>query len=253
MTFCEIWVADHPLPVRDRWLAPAETRRLAQISHPPTRRASAAAHVLLRLALAHHLNISPVDVPLIRHCPQCDSRQHGPPVAPGSGLTVSIAHAENLVLVAISNAEAVGVDVEHLPLPGTHIPTDTLNLTLSTSEHQRLAELPGTEQAATFLQWWTRKESVFKAAGDGLPANPADLDLSQVTGIPFTIRWPTGAPASPYWVSDLNLTVAHAVASVCLTSAPTTLTIRNAKLLLGEETHHWHRSGTSCDATAARC
>jgi 4'-phosphopantetheinyl transferase len=239
VSFADIWLTHEsrdPLP--DHWLAPAEAHRLARIGNPAARQASATAHLLLRLALARHLNSSPAEVPLIRHCRRCDSRNHGPPLAPGTGLSVSIAHAQALVLVAISDADAVGVDVELCPPPGTFISAPTLQLTLSAAEQHRLTQLAEPDRARVFMRWWTRKESLFKATGDGLPPSPADLDLFLLDDVPFTIRWPNRELSPPYWVTDLHLNDAHALAAVCLTSAPTRLTIRDADKALREETRH---------------
>ena len=91
--------------------------------------------------------------PLHHHCPTCGSVEHGAPGYDDPSLSVSIARAPGLTLVALTTGPRIGVDVE---------------------------------QAGPDRQQWTRHEAQAKAHGTGIVADhgPADwvLDLDLPDG-----------------------------------------------------------------------
>jgi 4'-phosphopantetheinyl transferase len=123
--------------------------------------------VLVRLAAADALHaLDPARLEVDRRCPGC-GRPHGAPRLNDSGLHLSVSHSGDRVAVAISRWFGVGVDVEQIG--GTDIP-DLTHHVLGTGE--------SATDADEFFAYWTRKESVVKATGDGLQIPLRDVLVS---------------------------------------------------------------------------
>ncbi len=250
MTSCELWIAGRTQPPLPRdWLPPAEARRLAELRDPAARQASRTAQAVLRAVLSDRLGTVPARVPLVRHCRRCDSRQHGALLVPGSGLSVSAAHSGELVVVAVSDADAVGVDVELLPHAADPLPDALLSFALSAAERECLSGVPVGDRARVFRQWWTRKESLLKASGDGVVGAVGDLALTELAPGRFTGQWPIGPSGRHYWGADLT-GIAGAVGSICLTAPATTMSAFDGDQAVREGLHRWEGSARVSDTDA---
>ncbi len=93
--------------------------------------------------------------------------QGKPRLADGRGVEFNVTHARGCLVLAVSRAGPVGVDVEPLDravealeLARTHFHPEELALIR--------AELDDERRAAVFFRCWTRKEAVVKADGRGL-------------------------------------------------------------------------------------
>jgi phosphopantetheinyl transferase len=81
------------------------------------------------------------------------------------GRTLSLSHTDGLALIAVADC-AVGVDVEHVrAVPTGEELEDLALLTLSDAERSALAAAERGAAGVLWLQLWTRKEAVLKAAG----------------------------------------------------------------------------------------
>lgn len=153
---------------------------------------------LLARTVASVLGVSPDDVVLSRLCPSCGSARHGRPVVLGLGSRtpfVSLARAERLIVVAVSTAGPVGVDIERGDAPGFH-GFDQVVL----HEHERAVTVR--ERAIV----WTRKEALLKATGHGLSVDPRLLEMSAPADPPRLLRWAApDPPAGPPWMATLSL------------------------------------------------
>lgn len=253
MTFCEVWVADSEgLPLSSEWLPDGEVRRLADLTDRTARRASWTAQLLLRLALSRRLGGTPAQVPLLRYCPHCDSRQHGPLLVPGSGLAVSVAHSGTLVVAAVSNAEAVGVDVECVSPTSPALAAPLLDVAFSAREKESLLALPESIRERAVCRQWTRKEAVLKASGDGVLGSLSDVKLTGVAPSRFVAHWPIGSSGHPYWVTDLDLGRDGVVGSICLTAKRSTITALDGDVALRGELRRWDGSGRPHEAESGR-
>ncbi len=87
----------------------------------------------------------------------------GMPVVGGSMARVSIAHGSEMVACAISDCNAVGIDVERI----NPVDLAQFNSVLSKEEIVMLDRNP-TQKDALFFDIWTRKESISKACGRGV-------------------------------------------------------------------------------------
>jgi 4'-phosphopantetheinyl transferase len=81
-------------------------------------------------------------------------------------LHFNLAHAGDLMVVALTRACAVGVDVEPVrPLGDVESIAARF---FSDNEATKLKQLPRDQQPEAFFNLWTRKEAWLKATGDGL-------------------------------------------------------------------------------------
>jgi 4'-phosphopantetheinyl transferase len=95
-------------------------------------------------------------------------------------LEFSVSHSGDMVLIAVSRARAVGVDVE---MVRADIDVDGIaERFFSINEYKSLASLAGPSGREAFFRCWTRKEAYLKARGEGLSTPLDQFDLSFVPG-----------------------------------------------------------------------
>ena len=179
------------------------------------------ARELLRGAVASLCDVSPGTVRTGSLCPQCGSDEHGRPLARiGTGRTpphVSLSRAGALVVVAVTDAGPVGVDVE---LAGA--------ASFSGFELVALhpAERADDDEART--RTWVRKESLLKATGDGLRVDPRTVRLTAPGNPPAVLEWP--ALPGPAWLYDLEPATGFIGAVAVLATTRPPLVLRAAEL-----------------------
>jgi 4'-phosphopantetheinyl transferase len=159
-------------------LSAAERARADRFGTDALRRRWIAGRATLRNLLAVTLGISPVDVTIRR------GRRGRPELAdPGSGVDFNVSHTHGIALIAIARhlpaGTRIGVDVERAD---REVGVDRLaQKFLTARERASLAELTLTEAKRRFLGYWTCKEAMSKATGDGLIAPFRDLDVELAT------------------------------------------------------------------------
>jgi 4'-phosphopantetheinyl transferase len=152
-------------------LSHAERDRLA-LRHGVAARRFAFTHAALRHVAAAYEGCAPKDARL--------AAAYGEPPCVGAGLWVSLAHCDDLALVAVASS-AVGVDVE----PVASRPSDADELgdvsdaTLTPAELGLLGRTNPRRQPGLWLRLWVRKEAALKARGARLGDIPLfELDAS---------------------------------------------------------------------------
>ncbi|MDB4882101.1 MAG: 4-phosphopantetheinyl transferase [Gemmatimonadetes bacterium] len=122
---------------------------------------------------------------------------HGKPTfdhaAQSVGVRFSVAHCEDLLVVALSRAGEVGVDVERVrPIERW---TRVAERVFSASDRKELGQqvAEGTEPAAAFFRYWCRTEAELKAIGSGITGltahregwRPPGLRLAELPDLPL--------------------------------------------------------------------
>lgn len=192
---CEVWWA-HPASADASLLAlldDAERARFERFRLTADKFRFLAAHALIRLVLADRLGTDPAAVEL--HPTVCGcGRLHGKPRLLGEhgGLEFSLSHAGRRVVVAITTMAPVGVDVEEIRLLSDI--EELAAAVLAEPERRELFRLPASERSAAFLAYWTRKESLLKATGDGLSRPAIDVVVSAPDKPPAVLDWRGGRP-----------------------------------------------------------
>lgn len=155
---------DHHLALLDQ----RETERRSRFTTRDDRDRFTLAAVLLRIVAGQATGVAAAAVAVSRRCDRC-GRQHGRPQLPGTTLQVSISHSGDLVVVALTAAGPVGVDVE-LIHPRSF--RGLLPSVCTTSERSLV------HTADDFYTYWTRKEAVLKAMGDGFDREMTDVAVA---------------------------------------------------------------------------
>ena len=173
-----VWAWDlEPAAVVDlagyiRILDVQERERLQRFHFAPDRARFAVAHANLRRILGGYL-----------HQPAAGLRFHAnsfgkPELSSGdSGISLhfSLSHSRSIAVLAVTNGEPVGVDVEDVK----PIEAEVAESHFSASERSQLNQLRGDAWLRGFYRCWTRKEAILKAEGVGLfrPLDSFDVSL----------------------------------------------------------------------------
>jgi 4'-phosphopantetheinyl transferase len=185
---CQVWWArpGDVDPLHDALLAPVDLLRRARLRQQADRHRLTVATAVLRMVVGTHVGVPPAWVVIDRSCPGCGG-QHGKPRLPG--LHVSVSHSGGTVAVAVGLDGPVGVDVEEL---GQHDPSELERLVvdvLAPEEQAALAQLTDRNRVRGFLAYWTRKEALVKATGDGLSTPLDSVVVSRPSESPRLLRW----------------------------------------------------------------
>lgn len=151
------------------------------------------AAVLLRVVAGRATGLEPSAVVVDRTCESCGD-PHGRPRLPGTALAVSISHSGDIVAVAVTAAGPVGVDVEQFGVGYT----DLVSTVCTGSELRHV----GT--AADFYAYWTRKESVLKATGEGLRRRMTTIEVTPPQA-PAALVSVDGSPDVACRMADLRI------------------------------------------------
>ncbi len=104
--------------------------------------------------------------------------EFGKPELPGGGLEFNLSHSEGEALVAVSERQPVGVDIEQVrPV----VDAEALVHDHFTEAERGYWSGGGTDATRDrrFLECWTGKEACLKALGVGLSIPPATIDAGQ--------------------------------------------------------------------------
>lgn len=175
-------------------LADEERAHAESISHADTRDQYVTARALLRVILARRVGAPPASLRIGVACLHCGSEVHGKPrlISAGTPWTFSISHTSGRIAVAIGRERAVGIDVEaiHDALDPQRTVLAAEALTLG--ERAAYDRLPAADRARAMAAWWSRKEAVLKATGDGLAVSPSRVLVSSPDRPPALLGWDAG-------------------------------------------------------------
>ncbi|EOW9527132.1 4'-phosphopantetheinyl transferase superfamily protein [Bacillus cytotoxicus] len=180
---CQIWWAQISdlQPWHFHLLDEEERKKANSFHHAADRARFVIGCVISRLVLRKHLAVSPLQVPIDRTCPVC-KLAHGRPQLPDGMPQLSVSHSGEYVVVAFTASAPVGIDIEQIT-PNI----DVMNMAtgvLTDTEMMHVMQLPDEKKIAGFLTYWTRKEAVLKATGEGLMISPTHLTVSAPNDAP---------------------------------------------------------------------
>jgi 4'-phosphopantetheinyl transferase len=140
-------------------------------------------------------------------CLRCGADDHGRPFLVGAPqLRVSLARADGLGIVALTEVGPVGVDLERADAAGFE---GFAQAALHPDERAR------TPQEATRI--WVRKEAVLKATGHGLGVDPRQVRISEARQPPAMIDWLAPDHPGEAWLADVPVADGWAAAVAVLT------------------------------------
>lgn len=191
------------------------------------------AAALLRVVAGQALAVEASAVVVDRSCETCGS-PHGRPRMPGTGLQVSISHSGDVVAVAVTRAGPVGVDVEQFG--AGYIDLVPTVCTASEIHH--------VNSAVDFYAYWTRKEAVLKATGEGLRRTMNTIDVTPPSAPPAVVSL-NGSSGVVCRMTDLRLR-GYAGAVAVLTTCDVRFDVVDAEPLLRNMHHIQHERSRLC-------
>ncbi|MET7324064.1 4'-phosphopantetheinyl transferase superfamily protein [Streptomyces sp. NPDC005549] len=197
---CHIWSLP-PVPRPASWFGLLDTTELTRCSsfaHERDLARFVTGRLLAKTALASLVGTGPEAIGFRTRCPDCGG-PHGKPhvVGDGAGWELSISHSGDLVAVAVALGSPLGLDVERVePWTGPALPPE-YELVLTPAERAAVEALPVQRRARGCLTYWTRKEAVLKATGEGLNTPMTDFTLSGPDDPPALLGWHPARPARP--------------------------------------------------------
>lgn len=140
-----------------RWLDAEEKARMDRFRFDLDRERFISAHGWMRELLGQRLGVPP-EALRFRRGP------HGKPVVEGHDLPFNLSDTKDAVVMAVSDAGEIGVDVETMARRVDHEAVSAHYFTPEETAHIAAGEDP----KQRFLELWTRKEAVLKASGVGI-------------------------------------------------------------------------------------
>jgi 4'-phosphopantetheinyl transferase len=193
------------------FLTPDEHERAARFRHADDVRRYRVARGALRVLVARYLDTAPGAL-------RFEYGVHGKPaLAQGlarADLQFNLSHSGDVALAAFFVGHPVGVDLEHgartvdaLALAGRYG---------SPAERAMLAAIDPYARSRRFIELWTCKEAWLKAAGLGVTAGLAAVDVEMSGPRPRIARLPGGEGAVDHWSLALLEPAIGLVAAVAL-------------------------------------
>ncbi|HWF61179.1 MAG TPA: 4'-phosphopantetheinyl transferase superfamily protein [Nitrospira sp.] len=174
------------------WLDDVERRRAARFVRDDIRQRYVLAHGGLKAVLSRYLGVNPNMVAL-------DRSATGKPfltreLREKSSITFNLSHAHDRALIAVSNAQEVGVDLE---FARSDIEVANLSKRFFTlSEHTTIMQETEEQRATKFFRYWVAKEALLKAQGIGLGGLPDCEIFFEAEGADTDVRTRLGAQFS---------------------------------------------------------
>ncbi|MBH0203798.1 MAG: 4'-phosphopantetheinyl transferase superfamily protein [Nitrospira sp.] len=139
--------------------------------------------------LSRYLGVTPDVVTLERSAtgkPFLTTKRQG-----RSAITFNLSHAHGRALIAVSQAQEVGVDLEYVR---SDIEVAKLSKRYFThSEHTAILQAPEKQRATKFFRHWVVKEALLKAQGIGLRGLPDCEILLETDEFDMEVRTRLGA------------------------------------------------------------
>jgi 4'-phosphopantetheinyl transferase len=180
-----------------------------------------AAAVLLRVVVGLKTGQDPRKVEVSRTCERCGA-PHGRPRVPQTRIEASISHSGDHVVVALSTAGPVGIDVE----ADKSIDWEPLvPIVCTPAEEQHVAA------ARDLYVYWTRKEAVLKAGHCGLSIPLTEVVVTPPTSEPRIIAY-CGGDAPPCQMIDVSPNDSYAGCAAVLTGTDLRFDVVEADALL---------------------
>lgn len=203
-----------------------EQGRAARLRFIDDRNAFAAAHALLRHGLARVVGAA--------HPWQFETLAGGKPVlsdGPWPSLHFSLSHSRGMAAVAIADCAPVGVDVE---ATGRILRGDGVSRLVLAPVERVVVDAAPTDDGwrDAFFSFWTLKEAVIKATGQGLAVDLGGFALGLAPPRLLT-PGPDGSPPAA-WHLDARVLGGHRLAAAVCAPAGGDVCFRCAEVTTGE-------------------
>lgn len=178
-----------------QWLDKEEQHRAARLVRKEDRQHYVLAHGGLRAVLSRHLGIDPDRVELSRNEAGKPFVKRG--LRGQSAIAFNMSHAQGRALIAVSQGQEVGVDLERIR---SDIEVTKLSERyFAPSEHAAIMQLTEEQRAARFFRFWVAKEAALKGQGIGLRGLSQCEILLEPDGVGVEALVPVRSPLQDNW------------------------------------------------------
>jgi 4'-phosphopantetheinyl transferase len=160
-------------------LPPDEQARADRFFFAKDREHFIAAHGLLRVILAFHLQMEPER---LHFCYSPYGKPALTSILGRNGLNFNMAHSHGLALYGFARGRKIGIDLEYIY--NDIVCEDIAERFFSPVEKAVLRTLPPEVKHEAFFNCWTRKEAYVKARGEGLSFPLDQFDVTLAPGEP---------------------------------------------------------------------
>lgn len=189
-SLAELW-REIPPNAKAHW-TPAQHQRWSKISEPVAKQRYAWTQLWMAQVLARYL-------PNAAGPAKIQKDPKGRPYLEGARASLSLSHCEDLVLLCVDpQGAAIGVDLE--PMDSQRAMQGIVSRFFGERSQARFAHLPHQERCSVFYWWWTAKEAVAKASGEGLSTELLSVDLPVLAGSGVEFDW----RGARYWIESLG-------------------------------------------------
>ncbi len=131
------------------------------------------------------------------HSLQIHTGKYGKPYLAGEPVQFSFSHTQNNAVIAIAYTGSVGIDIE--TLPSTETCTEVADRLLTQNEDIQHLRALDEEYRLAFLRYWTLKEAIIKASGEGLSRDLKEIQFEQISPAPVLSRIPLSYGDKSEW------------------------------------------------------
>ena len=175
-------------------LSPDERQRADRFVFARDRNRFICGRAMLRTILASYLSRQAKDL-------RFDYGPNGKPALADKPVYFNAAHSDDLMLVAVTRACPIGVDVERIRSLAEA--GEIANRFFTAGETARLAAVPKHQHDLSFFRLWTRKEACLKARGQGIAEMLDQIEVSFIPDEPARLIAISGnARAAEQWTLE---------------------------------------------------
>lgn len=205
-----------------------ERERHSQFVHSRDRSLFAVSHALIRIVAGHHAGVAPHT---LRYVPTHGGGAKPRFSGPASTVQFSISHSGSHAVVAVSRQVPLGVDLERVAAQAPE--QSMLDTALSAEERRELVAMPAAWRSWAFSRYWSRKEALLKASGEGLAISLERVVVSRPAEPPALLGWSDPRrPAGRLHLYDLQPAGGYCAALATL-GAPVRRSNHDGDALLG--------------------
>ncbi len=186
-----------------------EADRARRFHFEKHRRGFVVARGFLREVLGRYLDAKPESL-------QFAYGAYGKPALNGehksTRLRFNMSHSHNLALLAVTEDNEIGVDVEYMR--ADFAGADIAQRFFSRAEVATFNRLAEDERVAAFFRCWTRKEAFIKATGKGMSQSLDGFDVTLAPGDAAELLRVDQEDATRWFLSDIEVDSGYAAALV---------------------------------------
>lgn len=166
-------------------------------------------HGVLRMLLGGYVGCSPRDVDI---CLGANGKPHLTGQDNDGAINFSASRSDAFVALAFSQLSEIGIDIEKIRSIPDMLEIVARHFTIR--EEEEINSCPESERLTLFYKFWTRKEAVLKAHGDGLlrPLDSVCVASDVKAGVPWKVKVSKYIAEKEFLVTDVEGPTDFAVA-----------------------------------------